>query len=191
VNVKFRIDVPPGPSSPCISGNRIFLAAYEGENDKGELVALCLDRTTGEKLWRSALPVEGTIERGSRLSHPASSTPAIDETRAVFYFAAFGLVAYALEGKELWRNPLPTPLTGHGASTSPVIEKDRVFLACDQDVGSHILAIDARSGKTLWRTERPGFRRGFATPILWPEEAPTELILPGTLRVVAYDIESG
>src|SRR5690606_4097494 len=66
-----------------------------------------------------------------------------------------------------------------------------LFLACDQDVGSYLLAVDAATGRDVWRVERPGHRRGFATPILWPETNPTQLILPGTLRLNAYALSDG
>lgn len=185
-NVTWRTPLAPGHSSPCIVGDRVFLTTFE----EGKLATVALDRATGHLLWeRRVLPTR--IEQGSRLSNPAASTPTADRERLIVYFGSFGLLAYDHEGRELWRKPMPTPVTQHGASTSPVLANDRVVLACDQDVGSHLLAVDVRSGETIWRAERPGFRRGFSTPILWPLEQPTVAILPGTLRLVAYDLATG
>jgi len=185
-NVLWKTALPPGHSSPCIWGDRIFLTAFESN----ELRTICLDRGNGQMLWQRAVP-PGRIERSGRLSNPASSTPATDGQRVVVYFGAFGLVCYDFAGTEQWRKPLPVPVTQHGASTSPVLSRELVLLLCDQDVGSHLLAVSQRDGKTAWRTERPGFRRGFSTPLLWRDGDREQVIVAGTLRLVAYDVQTG
>jgi len=185
-NVVWKTALPTGHSSPCIWGNRIFLT---GLSD-GKLETLCLERRDGKILWQRAVE-PGQMEKGSRNSNPAAATPACDGTNLCVYFAAFGLISYNLDGQELWRKPLPTPVTQHGASSSPVIAAGKVLLTCDQDVDSYLLAVDAATGATLWKKERPGFRRGFSTPLLWPEDHPETAIVAGTLRLVAYALRDG
>ncbi len=107
------------------------------------------------------------------------------------YFGAFGLACYDFEGVERWRKPLPIPITQHGSGTSPVLAGDYLVLNCDQDVDSYLIAVDKPSGRTVWRTERAEFRRGFSTPLPYPPERPEQLIVPGTLRLVAYDLKDG
>mgnify|MGYP000170983191 CR=1 FL=1 len=184
--VVWKADVPPGGSSPCIWESALFLTAF---ND-GKLETLCFDRATGAVRWRRSVE-PGTIERGSRLGTPCDSTPCTDGRRLYVYFAPFGLVCYDFEGAEVWRHPLPTPITQHGAATSPVVSGDRVVLACDQDVGSFLLAVGASDGKPIWRTERPGYRRGFSTPLLVPPEKPEIVVLTGTLRLASYALADG
>ncbi len=185
-NVVWNVLLPSGHSSPCIWGDRIFLTAYDGE----KLLTLGIDRTDGTILWsRDVSPA--MIERGSRNGNPASSTPATDGERVYVYFGSFGLVCYDLDGVELWRKPLPVPITQHGAATSPIVAGGRVILSNDQDVGSCLLAVDAATGTELWKTGRPGYRRGFSTPIVWPDNNPVEVILPGTLRLNGYSLEDG
>ncbi len=185
-NVLWSVGLPSGHSSPAIWGSRLFITGFTNT----ELQTLCLDRTNGRLLWQRSVP-PGTIERGANLSHPATATPTTDGERVCVYFGSFGLVTYALDGTELWRKPLPIPVTQHGAGTSPVLAGNRVILNCDQDTDSYLLAADAVTGRTLWRTERVGFRRGFATPLLWPPEKPEQLIVPGTLRLVSYHLQDG
>jgi outer membrane protein assembly factor BamB len=114
-----------------------------------------------------------------------------DGRRVYVYFGTFGLVCYDFAGREQWRVPLPVPVNQHGAGASPVIAGRLLVLACDQDVGSHLLALDRRTGRQVWRTERPAFRRSFSTPLLWPAKRPNLVILPGTLRLVAYHLRTG
>ena len=185
-NLVWKVALPPGGSSPCIWESNLFLTAFKDR----KLETLCFDRADGRLRWKQSIE-PGTIERGAALGTPSDSTPCTDGERLYVYFAPFGLVCYDFAGKELWRHPLPTPVTQHGAATSPVVADGRVILACDQDVGSFLLAVDARDGRQLWRTERAGYRRGFSTPLLWPPEKPELAVLPGTLRLTSFALADG
>lgn len=185
-NLAWRVPAPSGPSSPIVWGDQLVLTAFESNL----LLTLAFNRHSGAPLWRSAVE-PGAIESGSRLSHPASATPCTDGQRWIAYFAPFGLVAYNTAGAELWSLPLPTPITGHGASSSPTLAGDLVLQLFDQDVDSHLLAVDKVTGKVRWRAARPEFRRGFSTPLPWPPEKPELAIVAGTLQVVAYALADG
>ena len=183
-NVVWQASLPPGHSSPCIWEDRIFLTGFSS----GKLETLCVDRRNGQVLWRRAVEPHD-LEKGS--SSPAASTPVTDGQRVSVYFGAFGLICYDFDGAEKWRKPLPTPVTQHGASSSPVIAGHTLVIACDQDLDSYLLAVDATTGATLWKKDRPGFRRGFSTPLLWPVGKPELLVLPGTLRLMVYALANG
>lgn len=185
-NVVWKVPVPSGHSSPCIWGDRIYLTGFE--NNK--LLTVCFDRAAGKLLWRRELE-PSKLDRGTALGSPATATPVTDGSRVCVYFGAFGLAAYDVNGSELWRRPIPTPITQHGAGTSPVLAGGRLILNSDQDVGSYLLAVDSQTGATLWRTDRPAFRRGFSTPLLWPADNPEEVIVAGTLRLVSYSVADG
>ncbi len=184
--VLWKKEMSPGHSSPCIWGDNLFITTYEED----KLTTLALNRHDGSLLWKhSVSPTK--IERGHRNGTPANSTPTTDGKSVFVYFGSYGLLAFDLKGREKWKLPLPVPVTQHGASSSPILAKGRVFLQIDQDVDSHILCVDADSGKKLWTSPRPGFRRGFSTPITWPPDDPKLLVTSGTLRVCAYDISNG
>ena len=186
-NLVWEAIVPKGASSPCIWGDRIFLT---GVSD-GRLETLAVDRKTGRILWHRPAPKVELEDVHNIYGSPAAPTPATDGQRVYVYFGSYGLLCYDFTGKELWKKPLPKPITVWGSSTSPIVAGDRVLLKCDQDVGSYLLAVDARSGKTIWKTERPGFPKGFATPMVWNHDGIDEVIVPGTLRLKAYDLEHG
>ncbi len=185
-NVVWRVALPPGHSSPCIWGERIFLTAAE----KGRLETLCLSRKDGTILWRQSVPVE-KIEPTHRIASPAAPTPATDGERVYVYFGSFGLLAYDLEGREQWRKALPVPVVEFGASSSPVIAGELLVQVCDQDVDSYLLAVDRKTGKTAWRTERTEFRRGFATPLVWRHDGIEELVVCGSVWLRGYDLRDG
>ncbi len=185
-NVVWKVPVPGGNSSPTLLGPLVFLTGFADN----QLLVLAHSRADGHPLWRRALPA-GPIEHGARLGNPATATPATDGERVVVYFGPFGLASFAPDGTEQWRLPLPNPLTQHGAGTSPVIAGDLVLLNCDQDVGSYLLAVDKRTGREVWRAQRPAARRGFSTPLAWPATDPEIAVVAGSLRLTAYRLKDG
>jgi outer membrane protein assembly factor BamB len=185
-NVKWRVAVPHGHSSPCLWGGRIVLTGLED----GRLLTFCLDRASGRELWRATAPAD-KVEPTHRIGSPAAPTPCTDGERVFAYFGSFGVLAYDWQGRELWRRPMPMPVVEFGTSSSPIVVDGRVIVVADQDVGSFMVALDARTGVEVWRVERPEFRRGFATPFLWEHEGGRELVVVGSLQVCGYDPATG
>lgn len=185
-NLLWQVALPEGNSSPVVWGDKIFLTAL----NSGRLETLCLDRARGQILWRQTAPTE-KIEPAHTLGSPATPTPITDGKRLYVYFGSFGLLAYDLGGKELWRLPLPAPMVEFGAAASPVLAGNRLFQVCDQDLGSFLLAANAETGETIWKTERPQFRRSFATPFVWRHQGEEELVVPGSVWLKSYDLANG
>jgi len=166
-NVLWRTAVPPGHSSPVLSRERVFLTAFED----GRLFTLALDRDTGRELWRREAPRDRQ-ERLDPRNNPAAPSPATDGERVYVFFSEFGLLAYDMGGTELWRAPLGPFDNLYGMGASPVVHDGVVYLVCDQRTGSFLVAIDAATGETVWRVDRPEAASSHATPILWrPEDA--------------------
>jgi outer membrane protein assembly factor BamB len=188
-NVLWQTSTPSGPSSPCVWGTRIFLTAYD--NDK--LWTLCLDRTTGKELWRRDARAEKIEAFLPGQGSPAAATPATDGKRVVVYFGSCGLIAYDFEGKELWRHSLPVAETNNdfGSGTSPILSDGLVILVRDLKSDSAVLALDAATGKQVWKTARPGMATGYSTPAVWEHDGVKEVVAPGGLAMKAYDLHTG
>ncbi len=54
-----------------------------------------------------------------------------------------------------------------------------------------LLALDKKSGKLLWKTDRSEFPVGSASPVLWDNAGRKQIVVAGTLRLVGYDLETG
>ena len=94
-----------------------------------------------------------------------------------------------MEGKDLWSkkwNSLRTA-NGWGTAASPVLHKDRLYVVNDNEEKSFLVAIDAATGKDVWRVERDE-KSNWATPFVWEYGQRTELITCGSKRVRAYDL---
>jgi outer membrane protein assembly factor BamB len=106
-NVKWKVPVPSGLSSPIIVGDLLVLTAFEN----GKLYTIAYHRADGKEVWRREAPAR-QIERYLKSEgSPATSTPVTDGRRIVCYFGSCGLVCYDLDGKELWNYPLPVAVT--------------------------------------------------------------------------------
>lgn len=182
-NQLWKMAVPPGFSSPCIWENHLFLTGVE----EGKLQIICLDRQSGKVKWSKAPPVE-KLEEVHKASSPASATPATDGKRVYAYFPPSGMFAYDFEGNQVWHTPLEIDFVVNGSGTSPALIEDKVVVNCDQQGGkSFLVALAADTGKEVWRTPRPGFFSSYATPVHWRDE----VVLPGSLRVVGYNLADG
>lgn len=185
--VLWKTGLPPGHSSPVLSANRIFVTAY----DDSQLYVITLDRATGKILWRRALPRERKQEL-HKSNSPASPSVATDGTNAFAFFTDFGLVSYGADGEERWRVPLGPFNNPFGMGASPVLVGGSVIQVCDSETGSFIIAVDQKTGRKLWRVERPDMTRAFSTPVLYrPKEGDAQILVAGTNRFIAYDVRTG
>jgi hypothetical protein len=180
-----------GNSSPVVWGQRVFLQS--ASTDGKERLLLCLNAADGKVLWTRSVP--GSPARTHPLNSLASSTPATDGERVYVMFwdgQDILLYAYDFDGTLLWKRDLGRFTSQHGAGTSPMVHDGKVFLANDHDDAAAVVALGARTGKTLWQAERRPFRACYSTPFV--QEKPgggTELVVCSTTAITAYDPETG
>ncbi len=188
-NVRWSVEVPFSPSSPCVWGQRIFLTTYH----EGELQTRCYDRGNGQLRWSRGIK-PGSIEDFHRSDgSPAASTPATDGQHVVSYFGSLGVVCYDTDGRELWRYALPKAESygQYGSGASPIIVGGTVFLNRDQYQYSALLALDVETGAKKWEAPRPDAGGSFGTPALWRNAGHDEIVLGASARLKGYDASTG
>jgi outer membrane protein assembly factor BamB len=186
-NLLWKVDIPPGHSSPVLASESIFLTAFEGE----KLLVLCLERQTGRLLWRREVPRNRT-DRLRKPNNPASPSPVTDGENVYAFFQDFGLISYDRNGKERWQVPLGPFNSFWGMAASPVLVEDKLVISCDQDTNSFLLAVEKQSGRSCWRIERPGVISGYSTPVqFWPKAGPAQIVIPESFQLSAYSIVDG
>jgi outer membrane protein assembly factor BamB len=83
---------------------------------------------------------------------------------------------------------------GMGVGTSPVLYENLAILICDQSLGkpkdSFMVALDKKTGKEVWRVERP-IQGSWATPVITKIAGRTELITSGNEFLISYDPATG
>jgi outer membrane protein assembly factor BamB len=219
-NIRWKTPIPGiSNASPIVWGDRIFVTtAVSKAGDKtfrtgayGDVKPVddlsphewrmyCLDLTTGKIVWErlAFAGVPGT-KRHTKASQ-ANSTPATDGRRVVATFGSAALlVAWDVNGKELWRADLGTldsgwffdPTFQWGHSSSPIIHGDTVIVQADVQKGSYIAAWNLATGKQVWRTPRSDEISTWGTPtIVRGADGREELVSNGT-KVRGYDPRTG
>ena len=211
-NMAWSVELPGGGlSSPIVTGNRIFVCSAvgadlpvsfaEGVRDMRpkrpdqdvKFTVTCLNLEDGSKMWEKVLvekrppyPIHGS-------NSFATESPATDGERIYVYFAAVGIVAALdLEGNEIWRREIGAYPTGNGFGTgsSLTFGEGKLFIQCDNDKNSFVLALDTATGDESWRKERSG-GTSWATPVFWRNENRSELVTCGSGFVTSYDPATG
>lgn len=187
-DVAWKTSLPGvGQSSPIVWGDRIFLtSALDGGRERQ---VLCVSRDTGEILWTHTAWT-GDPEVTHKMNNRASSTCACDGEHVVAFFGRGGLHCYDLSGELLWSRDLGAFEGPWGTGASPIIVGDLVVQNCDADDKSYLLAVDKRTGKDVWKTERFTVR-GWSTPILIEAGGRKELVINGHTGINAYDPATG
>lgn len=210
-NVEWKTEIPGrGWSSPIVWGDRIFVTTVENQGSspdakkglyfKGEQheppeslhvwKTLCLDLKSGKVLWQRTAH-EGKPETTLHIKNTyASETPVTDGKRVYAYFGNVGVFCYDLAGEPVWSKRLEPHATraGWGTAASPALFQDRLYIVNDNEETSYLLALDAATGKELWRKDRDE-HSNWSTPFVWQNPLRTELVTAGTNRVRSYDLD--
>ncbi len=212
-HVLWKVSLPgDGWSQPIVWGERLFVTAAETEKQAkpdpkfttpniGEKAAtdvnyrwkvLCLDAAGGKTLWdKTARDGRPTVPTHRNNTY-ASETPATDGERVVAYFGMTGVYCYDFAGNLLWTRDIGTHPTmfGWGTGSSPILFGDKVYIQCDNDEASFLVALDKRTGKDVWRVDRDE-QTNWSTPYVWKNKNRTELVTAGGNQFRSYDPESG
>lgn len=180
--------LPDGHSTGCVVNGKIFLTGYMPKTR--QLATYCLDAATGRIRWSRPAPAK-RIEPFHRAGSPAASSPASNGKHVFVFFGSYGLICYDLDGNEKWTKPMGPFQDEFGASSSPVLADGLVILNEDHDVDCHLIAIDQKNGRTVWRTERPGFTRSYSTPVIWKSDEGLQVVVAGSLQLAGYDVKTG
>lgn len=202
-----------GHSTPVIWGDRIFLTTARpigeplerpvpdtapGAHDnhpvtnRYQFVALAVDRVGGRILWEKslheALPHEGAHYTASL----ASASPAADGRHVFVFFGSYGLYCLDHDGGVVWQKSLGRMRSkhGHGEGSSPVLSGDMLVVNWDHEEQSFVVALDKDTGNERWKINR-GELTSWASPIVVEHDGHRQVVVSGTQRVRAYDLEDG
>lgn len=209
-NVAWKTAIPGlGWGSPVVWGDHVFLTAgintgapepfKAGPLRGGDIVKPAapykwmvydVSLQTGKIRWQqevgAGLPFDGTHMKNSY----SSETVVTDGERVYAKFSYLGVFVFDMNGKPVWSKPMG-PFTfrnGWGAASSPALYEDRLFVVNDNETQAFVAAYDKRTGRELWKRERPK-ETNWATPFVWKNERRTELIVPATSKTISYDLD--
>ena len=113
-----------------------------------------IDRSSGAVLWvREGLRAPRTPVH--RTNSQATPTPVTDGERVFAYFGNPGMMAVSAGGEVLWTNTRLPFESIHGVGASPVLAQNTLVVSGFTAAGPYMTALDAATGRELWRTARP------------------------------------
>lgn len=200
-NVAWRTELPgQGWSSPVIGDGVIYVSAAIPRSDDPasnyDLALILVSVDSGEVIRVSNLIAQEGKSAAAihkKNSH-ASPTPLIDGDRVYVHFGHQGTVCTDRKGDVIWTDREHAYPPVHGNGGSPVLVDDTLIFTCDGSDDPYVLALDARTGKEVWRTPRPvdaPRKFSFATPTVIDSPDGPLVIAPGSDSVQALDPATG
>jgi len=178
--IRWQVGVPAaGFNSPIVWGNRLFFSGGDAERRE----VFCFHTADGKLLWqRKVEKVAGApiqIPEVMEATGYAASTMATDGARAFAIFATAELVAVNFDGSQAWSRYLGPIRNMYGHASSLAIAPGRLIVQLDQDEGapggSKLLALDPRTGRTLWEQAKPT-HGSWASPIVFGDGAKAQVV---------------
>ncbi len=205
-----------GWSSPVVFGNQVWLTTADEVLDtdpqpkKGGppanpvkeaiFYAVCVDRTSGKVLHDVKLRAEQKPAYCHPFNSYASPSPFIEEGRLYAHFGSHGTFCVdTATGKKLWERIDFKCDHFRGPASSPVVYGDHMYLIYDGFDEQYVVAIDKKTGKTAWKTDRKikytndngDYKKGYATPALFTIDGRAHLVCPSAECTMAYDPKTG
>ncbi len=217
-NILWHAKIPGlAHSSPIVWGKHVFITSAVSSDPKATFkpglygdgdaskdqsqhrwMIYALDKQTGKIVWeRVAYQGEPREKRHIKATY-ANSTPATDGRIVVAWFGSQGLHTYDVNGRFLWKVDLgrldagayDIPTYEWGTASSPIIWKDLVILQCDTQADSFIIAFNAKTGETVWKTAREEIP-SWGSPTVVTTSKGEELVTNASNFIRGYDPRTG
>ena len=207
--IVWKVPVPGvGHSSPIVHGDSVFVTSCD--LDSQQRILLCYDAETGQQQWKRTV-LEVPLEFKHALNSYASGTPATDGTLVYVTFlegehetetqrgrkiervtqGKMVVAAYDFSGNQIWLAKPGGFASKHGYCSSPVLFEDLVIVNGDHDGESYVVALDRRSGETVWKTERRHKTRSYVTPLLRRIDGQPHLVFSGSKQITSLNPRDG
>ncbi len=183
-----------GLASPIVVGKKVFITASSGPKQE-RLHVLCFNAEDGAKVWERQL-----LATGRTMSHPKTSvaacTPCSDGQHVFALWSSNYLAAFDLDGNLLWVRGLtsdyPNASNSLGMASSPIVIGETVVATIENDSESYCIGIDAKTGRNLWKLDRPKAANWTSpVPLRADAKAAPVALLQSSKGLLAVDPASG
>jgi outer membrane protein assembly factor BamB len=212
-NVKWVASLPgEGTATPIVWRDQVFVVSAEKTSQKSptpianderaktkpdeyvyRFLVTSLDRESGTMRWQKLATEQVPHEGRHETNTYAAGSPTTDGERLYVSFGSRGIFCYSIQGDLVWNIDLGDMRTrlGWGEAVTPVLAGELLIVNWDQEEGSFITALDKRTGKQVWKVERPGEVTSWNTPLATTFNGKSIIVVNGTNRARAYDALNG
>ena len=217
-NIRWKAVIPGlGLSSPVIWDNKLFITTAISASDKSglkpgiygdvtpvsdssvhEWKVYCIDKNSGKTIWeKTACKGIPKIKRHPKSTH-ANTSAATDGNYVVAFFGSEGLYCYDMTGKLVWQKNFGILKSAFFMmknaewefASSPIIYNGAVIIQCDVLENSFVAALDVKTGKELWKTDRNDYP-GWCTPNIYTDAGKAYVVVNGYKEHAGYAFETG
>lgn len=191
LNLRWKVEVGEGHSSPIVMGDRVFLLARKGENEIASSLAL----ENGKTVWQQSYPAPYEMSSVARAHGKGpKSTPVADQGRLYTFGISGVLSAFdAAGGKLLWRKDFSKQYKAtspeFGTAMSPVVAGGRVIAHVGGQAGGALTAFDAQSGEPVWSWSEDG--PAYTSPIVTTLAGVRQVVTQTEKQIVGVSFENG
>jgi len=206
-NVDWKVALPGRAwSSPVVAGDTVWLTTADEKGHK--LTALAVDARSGKIVFEKQLFQIGKPQFAHKFNTYASPTPIVGGDRVYLTWGSPGTACVdAVTKAVLWKRDDFVCDHFRGSGSSPIIHDNLLILTFDGADYQYVAALDKRTGKTVWRTDRSvdfqdlgadgkpfrdgDMRKGYSTPLVIEHDGVMQLISIGAMACYAYEPETG
>jgi len=199
-NVIWKTDIRgKGWSSPVVYGNQVWVTT--STVDGKEMSAVCIDFKSGKVLFDVLLFKQDSIYGKHSINTYATPTPGIEQGFVYLHFGSSGTACVSTtDGQVIWKRSDYRVEHVQGTGASPMLYKDFLIVHYEGTDQQFIVALNKRTGETVWRTDRPKEcydplqpigKKAYVTPIVVNVAGRDLLISNGAAVCIAYDVQTG
>jgi len=207
-NIKWKTPIPHrGWSTPVVLGGQVWLTT--ATTNGRDFFAICVDAATGRVLFNQRIfHCDNPEPLGNNVNCYASPSPAIEPGRVYVHFGSYGTACLdTTTFKVLWQRRDLRCRHFRGPGSSVILFEDLLILTFDGVDVQYLAALDKRTGRTVWKTDRTtawndldaqgrpkregDFRKGFSTPLVIRVGGKPQMVSPGSKCAFAYDPRTG
>jgi outer membrane protein assembly factor BamB len=199
-NIMWKTDIAgKGWSSPVVYGNQVWVTTAT-ENGK-KMLAVCVDINSGKKIYDLLLFQPDTIQSKHAINTYATPTCCIEDGFVYAHFGTYGTACInTVNGVLVWKRTGLNCNHVQGPGSSPILYKNLLILHYDGTDVRYVVALDKKTGKTVWKTNRPEdlykgmasiSKKAFITPIIITIKGEDLLISSAASALFAYNPDNG
>lgn len=162
---------------------------------------LAIDRADGSVVWSQRIGSGNRIYRKQNLSSPS---PITDGARIWSMTGGGHFACHDRDGEMLWSRNIQDDYgrfgLNHGYASTPRLHKGRLYVqvlhGMKTDDPSYVFSVDARTGKTVWKVDRPTDATAespddYSTPLVVTAGGTEQLVVSGGDYVTGHSLETG
>ena len=187
----WQVDVGEGYGTPLLTNQRVYQHTRQG----GEEVLWCLDRNSGEVIWRKEYNVAFKMGGGGeKHGKGPKSNPIIAQGR-VFTLSITGVLRAfdAQTGDLIWQRDDTAQFGKNhpywGVSTSPIVDGDRIIVHFGNDKTGVLVALNTATGEQVWTHGKDG--PDYSSPLVATLHGVRQVIEWNQRVITGIEIETG